>query len=119
MPTSENAARARLQPKIKDLRCDRAPRPTSPPPPYEIRTKFRLFSCIHSSKHYPNPPRLTERRRMSESDPVSVAVQQIREVQPGVRLDSLVEKLDADQLAVYEEVIAGSTYKDASEATGV
>ena len=56
---------------------------------------------------------------MSESDPVSVAVQQIREVQPGVRLDSLVQQLDADQLAVYEEVIAGSTYKDASEATGV
>ena len=56
---------------------------------------------------------------MSESDPVSVAVQQIREVQPGVRLDSLVEKLDVDQVAVYEAIVGGSTYKDAAETTGV
>ena len=56
---------------------------------------------------------------MSESDPVSVAVQQIREVQPGVRLDSLVEKLDVDQVAVYQAVVGGMTYKDAAESAGV
>ena len=56
---------------------------------------------------------------MSELDPVSVPVQQIRAEHPGVALDSLVRQLDANRLAVFEGVVGGLSVADAAEMAGV
>jgi hypothetical protein len=56
---------------------------------------------------------------MSELDPVSVAVRQIREVQPGTPLDNVRLELSGEQLAVLEGMIAGMSIKDAAYAAAV
>jgi hypothetical protein len=56
---------------------------------------------------------------MSELDPVSVAVEQIRSVEPGTTLDSLMEQLSEDQATALEEIKARKSIKSAAATIGV
>jgi hypothetical protein len=56
---------------------------------------------------------------MSELDPVSVAVQQIRPAEPGTSLDYVLGQLSEDQVTALEEIKARKTIKAAAETIGV
>ena len=56
---------------------------------------------------------------MSELDPVSVAIQQIRPVEPGMTPEFIEEQLDDDQRAVLTALRGKMTLTDAAEGAGV
>ena len=56
---------------------------------------------------------------MSDQDPVSVAVQQIRHVDPGVTPDMIQYKLDGDQHSVLTGLLQNKNMTDAAKAANI
>src|SRR5690348_1426050 len=56
---------------------------------------------------------------MSESDPVSVAIQQIRKVEPGMTLEYVHAQLNEDQQSVLAALRDNKTMSQAAESAGL